>query len=271
VETVGREMTMRTKGNAIVATIFVAAALVVPSAAYAQCRATSPDFTIALIELYTSEGCDSCPPADRWFSKVTLGQSTARSATLAFHVDYWDRLGWRDRFGNAAFTARQYEEVQRQRGGFAYTPQVLIAGRDFPPWRVPAQPEAAIAAANARPPKATIELVAQTRGARVADVELSVRVPEPRDRANARVHVALVQSALVSDVGAGENAGKRLSHDHVVREWRAGLKPDAKGEVREHLSFTLPADTGPLAIVAFAENAGTGDVLQALTLPFCAP
>ena len=81
----------------------------------------------------------------------------------------------------------------------------------------------------------------------------------------------MVQSALVSDVGAGENAGKRLSHDHVVREWRAGLKPDAKGEVREHVSFALPADTGPLAIVAFAENAATGDVLQALTLPLCAP
>ncbi len=266
-----REMSMNAKINAIAATILMLAAPVVPAAAYAQCRATSPDFTIALIELYTSEGCDSCPPADRWFSKMALGPTTARSATLAFHVDYWDRLGWRDRFGNAAFTARQHEEVQRQRGGFAYTPQVLIAGRDFAPWREPAQPEAAIAAANARPPKATIELSAQTRGARAAEVELSVRVPEARDRANARVHVALVQSALVSDVGAGENAGKRLSHDHVVREWRAALKPDAKGEVREHVSFALPADTGPLAIVAFAENAATGDVLQALTLPLCAP
>jgi len=264
-------MTMHTKGNAILATILVAAALVVPPAAYAQCRASSPDYTIALIELYTSEGCDSCPPADRWFSKMASGPTTARSATLAFHVDYWDRLGWRDRFGNAAFTARQYEEVQRQRAGFAYTPQVLIAGRDFPSWRVPTQPEGAIATANARPPKATIELAAQPRGSRAADVELSVRVPEPKDRANARVHVALVQSALVSEVAAGENAGKRLSHDHVVREWRAGFKPDAKGDVRERLSFTLPADTGPLAIVAFAENAGTGDVLQALTLPLCAP
>jgi hypothetical protein len=264
-------MTMNPKGNAIVAAILAVTAVALPSAAYAQCRASSPDYTIALIELYTSEGCDSCPPADRWFSKVALGQPTARSATLAFHVDYWDRLGWRDRFGNAAFTARQYEEVQRQRGGFAYTPQVLIAGRDFPSWRVPTQPEAAIAAANGRPPRATIELAAQTRGARAADVELSVRVPEPRDRPNARIHVALVQSALVSEVAAGENAGKRLAHDHVVREWRAGFKPDAKGDVHERLSFTLPADKGPLAIVAFAEDAGTGDVLQALTLPLCAP
>jgi hypothetical protein len=262
---------MNAKGHAHVAIILLVTALVVPALAHAQCRATSPDFTIALIELYTSEGCDSCPPADRWFSKLALGPTTARSATLAFHVDYWDRLGWRDRFGKAVFTARQYEEVQRQRGAFAYTPQVLIAGRDFASWRVPAQPEAAIAAANARPPKATIELAAQRQGTRAAAVELSVRVPEPRDSANAQVHVALVQSALASDVGAGENAGKRLTHDHVVREWRAGLKPDAKGEVREHLSFTLPADTGPLAVVAFAENAATGDVLQALTLPLCAP
>jgi len=262
---------MNRKGNAMLAATVLAGTLVVPAVAHGQCHATSPDYTVALIELYTSEGCDSCPPADRWFSKIALDPAKSRAATLAFHVDYWDRLGWRDRFGNAAFTARQHEEVQRQRGGFAYTPQVVVAGRDFPQWRAPTQPEAAIAAVNARPPKATIELAAQPRGARATDVELSVRVPEPRDRATTRIHVALVQSALTSDVAAGENAGKHLSHDHVVREWRAGLKPDAKGEVRERLSFTLPAETGPLTIVAFAENAGTGDVLQALSLPLCAP
>ncbi len=245
--------------------------LIVPSAGHAECRATSPDYTIALIELYTSEGCDSCPPADRWLSQLALRPADSHAVALAFHVDYWDRLGWRDRFGSPTFTARQHEEVRRQHTGFAYTPQVVVQGRDFPQWRSPTQPEAAITAANGRPSRAGIEIAARARGTRAADVDVSVRVPEPRDRANARVHVALAQNALVSDVAAGENAGKRLSHDHVVRQWRAGFKPDANGELHERISFTLPAETGPLAVVAFAEDARTGDVLQALSLPLCTP
>ena len=251
----------------------ISVASIVASSAFADCRARSPDYTLALIELYTSEGCDSCPPADRWFSKLAPGSAENRAVALAFHVDYWDRLGWRDRFGDAAFTARQYEEVRRQHTGFAYTPQVVVQGRDFPQWRSPAQPTTAIAAANARPARAAIELAlhGQGVGARVANVDVDVRIPDRRDRANALVNVALVQSSLASDVAAGENAGKHLTHDHVVRQWREGLKPDANGEVHRRINLELPPETGPLAVVAFAEHAETGEVLQALSLPFCAP
>src|SRR5438105_1040484 len=101
--------------------------------ASADCKARSPDYSIALIELYTSEGCDSCPPADRWLSRFDQRQSS-RVIALALHVDYWDRLGWKDRFASAAFTERQREEVHRQRATFAYTPQVVLQGRDFPQW-----------------------------------------------------------------------------------------------------------------------------------------
>lgn len=251
----------------------VCAVSVIPSVGYADCRAKSPEYTLALVELYTAEGCDSCPPADRWFSTVAPGPSETRAVALAFHVDYWDRLGWRDRFGNAAFTARQYEEVRRQHAGFAYTPQVVVQGRDFPQWRAPAQPEAAIAAANARPARAAIELTVRGQDAatRTANVDVDVRVPDRRDRANALVNVALVQGSLASDVAAGENAGKHLAHDHVVRQWREGFKLDANGEVHQRISLALPPETGPLAIVAFAERAGTGEVLQALSLALCAP
>src|SRR4029453_19427415 len=72
-----------------------------PAVTVADCRGASPDHTVALIELYTSEGCDSCPPADRWFSALDLGVSAQRAAALAFHVDYWDRLRWRGPFGGA--------------------------------------------------------------------------------------------------------------------------------------------------------------------------
>jgi hypothetical protein len=96
-----------------------------------------------------------------------------------------------------------------------------------------------------------------------------INVPDARDRARAQIAVALVQDGLVSQVTAGENRGKRLSHDHVVRDWHVGRSLDAAGEMREYLTFALPAEAGPVSIVAFAEDAQTGEVLQAVALPMC--
>jgi hypothetical protein len=79
----------------------------------------------------------------------------------------------------------------------------------------------------------------------------------------------LVQSGLASDVKAGENEGKHLVHDHVVRAWRSGLAVDASGELRQRLELQLPSDSGPLEVVALAEDGANGDVLQALALPLC--
>jgi hypothetical protein len=242
-----------------------------PAVTHAECRAASAKGTIALIEMYTSEGCDSCPPADRWLAGLKLGGAATPAVALAFHVDYWDRLGWHDRFSSAAFTQRQYEQAGRRRDGFVYTPQVLLQGRDFESWHGGDQPAAAIASINARPARAAIELSAQTVERDAVIVELRVQVPETRDRAYAVAAVALTQDGLVSDVKAGENAGKRLTHEHVVRAWDPGLSVGPAGDLRKNVRFALPADRGPLSIVAFAENARTGEVLQALALPLCAP
>jgi len=244
----------------------LAAMALLPVQSHADCRVQSPVYTVALVELYTSEGCDSCPPADRWLSRLDAGGN--RVVPLGLHVDYWDRLGWKDRFASATFTERQYEQMRRQRSGFVYTPQVLVQGRDFTSWRSTPDPTAAIAAINARQARATIELAAQTQDGQ-ARVEIRVTVADQRDRNRARVAVALVQDGLASEVNAGENAGKRLSHDHVVRQWRGGLPLRPDGELREQFSFTLPPETGPLTVVAFAEDTGSGEVLQAAALPLC--
>ena len=248
-----------------------AAAALWPVLSGADCHVASPNHTVALVELYTSEGCDSCPPADRWLSALDLGAPAPRAVAIAFHVDYWDRLGWRDRFGSASFTERQREQMARRHAAFVYTPQVLVQGSDFPRWRDASQPVAALATINARPARATIELVVAPLDGSTAAVDLYVRIPQPRDRAHAAVAVALTQSGLASDVKAGENAGKRLLHDHVVRAWRAGAPIGVAGELRQHFSLPLPAERGPLEIVAFAENTATGEVLQALALPVCIP
>ena len=247
-----------------------AAVALFPLAAAAQCRAGSADHQVALFELYTSEGCDSCPPADRWFSGLARSVDPSHAVALAFHVDYWDRLGWRDRFGSAAYTARQREQSARQRTAFVYTPQVLLQGADFSGWHATGQPAAAIAAINAKPPRAKIELVAGPIERDAASVEVRVRVGEARDRAHAAIAVALVQDGLASEVKAGENAGRRLAHDHVVRQWRAQrIRFDAAGEASERVELPLPGDPGPLSVVAFVEDDTSGTVLQAVSLPLC--
>jgi hypothetical protein len=244
-----------------------AAALLTAGVAHAQCQAHSDKQTVALLELYTSEGCSSCPPADRWFSGIALAPTSA--IALALHVDYWDRLGWKDRFASAGYTARQYEQMRRQQAAYVYTPQVLLQGRDFRQWGVRGEPASAVSAINARPSRAAFELVASTKG-EAAQIDVHVSVPEPRDRSRARIVVALVQDHLTSTVSAGENAGRRLEHDHVVRQWHAAPGLDGAGELRERIAFKLPSDGGPVSVVAFAEDAGTGDVLQALALPLAA-
>ncbi len=235
-----------------------------PAISLAECRAASPQQTVALIELYTSEGCSSCPPADRWLSHLKSRPESA--VALSFHVDYWDRLGWKDRFADASFTARQYEQMRRQSAEFVYTPQVLVQGRDSR-WGTGAE-VAAIAAINAKPARAQIELAANPLADK-ATIDVHVTVPDMRLRTNARIAVALVQDGLVSNVKAGENAGERLEHDHVVRQWRGGLLLNATGELRDRLTFVLPQEQSPLSIVAFAEDAMSGDVLQVLALPMC--
>jgi hypothetical protein len=252
-------------------TLVVAALILAsPATAYADCQAHSASHSIALIELYTSEGCDSCPPADRWLSSLSKQQLGDRAVALALHVDYWDRLGWKDRFGSAGFSQRQREESARSGGEFVYTPQVLLQGRDFPQWQRSAAFEPAIAAVNARPARAVLDLVAHPRQGNIVDVDLSARVTDSRERADAVIALALVQSGLASDVKAGENAGKRLQHDHVVRQWRQAVALDSSGAGSGTLSLALPADPGPLSVVLLAENARTGDVLQVLELPLCA-
>ena len=248
----------------------IAIAIVGLSASHAQgaaCSAKSGARTVPLVELYTSEGCSSCPPADRWLSATfAKDKAGAVGIPLAFHVDYWDRLGWKDRFATAAYTERQYEGMRANRVRFVYTPQVLVQGRDFPEWH-DRRAATSLASAAAKPARADITLEAEPQGGSIA-VRATARVPSPGDRKGAALYVALVDDGLASDVKAGENAGARLVHDHVVRLLRAGPVPDANGDVRWSITLPLPAEAGSAStVVAFVQNSGTGDVLQALALP----
>src|SRR4051812_31648707 len=103
------------------------AALPAMAGAAGSCNAVSGATVTPLYELYTSEGCDSCPPADRWLAaRFPVERTAPAPIALAFHVDYWDRLGWKDRFAAAQYTARQYASMKANGAEFVYTPQVLL-------------------------------------------------------------------------------------------------------------------------------------------------
>src|SRR5204862_6625320 len=117
----------------------------------------SGDFTAALVELYTSEGCDSCPPADRWLSDLGKGHPPGRIVPLSLHVDYWDYIGWKDPYAKREFSNRQRKLTQLQKLAFVYTPQVMLQGSDFRAWGSPAF-ESELGKINARKARARLEL-----------------------------------------------------------------------------------------------------------------
>src|SRR3989338_9674550 len=113
----------------------VASMTALAPAAFAACDARSGARTAALVELYTSEGCSSCPPADRWLSGLaSKGYAPDRVVPLSLHVDYWDYIGWKDPYAKREFSLRQRKLSQLQRMALVYTPQVLLQGRDFRDW-----------------------------------------------------------------------------------------------------------------------------------------
>lgn len=169
--------------------------------------------TPVLIELFTSEGCSSCPPAERVLSRVASEQSIpgAEVIVLSFHVDYWDRLGWVDPFGSPAFTDRQ--RTYGQLSNRVYTPQAIVDGRIDCVGSDEACVRSAITA-SARSPKPALQIVGSASSEVFA---LDLRVPPGAMDGTDRVALAVIERGLRIDVKAGENKGERLDHSDVVR------------------------------------------------------
>ncbi|MBV1788428.1 DUF1223 domain-containing protein [Marinobacterium sp. D7] len=193
---------------------------------------SSPGST--LVELYTSEGCSSCPPADRWLRD--LGARPELFKTLypvAFHVDYWNRLGWADRFSSAEFSARQRDYARQGLISQAYTPGFVVNGREWSAWfRGPRQlPGTTLKGA---------ELVLEYDRGKLSAVYSGA------DADSLTLNLAYLGMGLSSEVSGGENRGRRLEHDFVVLgfwqqdsdrgEWLLSLpRPQAQGQSRTAL------------------------------------
>jgi len=167
------------------------------------------------------------------------------------------------------FTARQREQTRRQQSGFVYTPQVSIQGRDHREWQSADRLLHILQTINKAPARGRISLQVTSGATAAGAVDVGVDAQlEPGYRSDTALTVALTQDGLVSEVAAGENAGKRLAHDHVVRAWQRGLALSS-GKLRQDVHFALPADRGPLSVVAFIEDVRSGEVLQAVELALC--
>jgi hypothetical protein len=209
-----------------------------------------PERAPVLVELFTSEGCSSCPPADR-----LLGLLDSQAIVLSEHVDYWDGLGWKDRFSSPAFTERQSAYARSFGLDSPYTPQMVVDGAAQFTGSDARQADAEIRKAAARP-RTSISLVRSDAGLKVETQGA------PRD---ADLWLALADSSASTQVKNGENKGRELRHVAVVRSLRklASLKRGA-AFARQ---VDLPAGSSGQRVVVFLQESGQARVLGAAMLP----
>jgi hypothetical protein len=184
--------------------LFLGAAIFLTASMQGAVRFQSGPRHTGLLELFTSEGCSSCPPAEARFSAFKNDPELWRSfVPIAFHVDYWDRLGWRDRYALASFTARQNSYAQLWQSESVYTPAFVLDGRELKTW-----PEN-----FRRPNEQSGVLTATTDDGRSWTITFA---PSPGMQGPWDAHVAWLGADISSQVGGGENGGRRLEHDFVV-------------------------------------------------------
>jgi hypothetical protein len=236
-----------------------------------QCSAQSGSQTAALVELYTSEGCDSCPPADRWLSGLgRRGLAPERVVPLSLHVDYWDYIGWKDPYAKREFSSRQRKLTQLQRNAFVYTPQVMLQGRDYREWGTRAFEER-VARINAQPAKAGLSLQITAVTKETMSVLVHAELADVAQKQDAALYVASYENKLASKVTSGENRGHTLEHDYVVLEWQGPFSFASGPRLMERRDLLLlpKAVPGNSGAVAFVQNRRNLEVLQALMLPAC--
>src|SRR6201997_1855016 len=201
----------------------------------------------SLLELFTSEGCSSCPPAEKWLSALKSSQELwKQTVPVAFHVDYWDHLGWRDRFAKPEFTSRQQRYAAAWGGDSVYTPSFVVNGKEWRGWF----------GGNAMPITSTKVGVLRVLVGDDGKVSATF-APDTVQTRPLALNVALLANDLESDVKRGENSGRKLRHDFAVLSLTeiAMMREATHGTG----SITLPKQSGddkPSALAAWiADNA----------------
>ncbi|MCY7294030.1 DUF1223 domain-containing protein [Alteromonas sp. a30] len=207
---------------------------------------------VQIIELFSSEGCHSCPPADKWLSQYTHDPDLwQKYVPLAFHVDYWDYIGWKDRFAKQRFSQRQYQYERRGATGQVYTPQFVVNGKEWRGWfRHRIDKSVTLPKVKDTPGQLTFKVKEQT---------IFAEFNKPKSESNYVVlHVALLASDIRSHITRGENKRKTLEHDFVVlnhKSYRA-LDNDLTFEGSAPDIPNIAKEAGKLAWAAWIEENG---------------
>lgn len=221
-----------------------------PALAVQNCQRSAGPQPLAVVELYTSEGCSSCPPADQWLSALKPQDGVL---ALAFHVNYWDHLGWLDRFATPQTTARQHQIMAALRSAYVYTPQVVLNGQDYRAWR-------GKSAANL--PGLPAAPAPELRLSRDGE-EITAQIGASGAHQTLAGFWAVLSDGLSSKVTRGENAGEVLHHNHVVSHYQ----PVAPWTATKALTLRLRWPAHEEQRVAFVVTDGTGTrPVQALDL-----
>jgi hypothetical protein len=225
-----------------------------------------------LVELFTSQGCSSCPPADRLLTRLGTERGIA-IVPLAFHVDYWNHGGWTDPFSKHAWSARQEAYVRRFSLPAEYTPEAVVGGAVQLVGSREADLRSAIAAAAARP-AAEISLALE----RADDKTVAkVRIERPATLLSRRLDlmVAVFETGLETKVGGGENGGEVLHDDYVVRTLERAAKLESASPPRTELAIPLRLEPGGqpsrVGVAVFLQDPKTLEVFGAAAVPVSAP
>lgn len=211
----------------------------------AQAQAESP----VVVELYTSQGCSSCPPADELLTR--LAQKPGVIA-LALHVDYWDYIGWKDVFARPEHTKRQKRYAHQAGQRTIYTPQMVIGGVDHVVGARPMDVVDLLAREHAKP--VVMALSARRAG---AQVEIEASVPEP-SQGELLVQLVRYEPEATVEIERGENAGKALTYTNIVRDWQVV----GEWSGAEPLRVRVDAP-GPLPAVVIVQKPGPGAIVAA--------
>ncbi len=219
-----------------------------------------------VLELFTSQGCSSCPPADRLLTRLSKDPGLAgRVIPLAFHVDYWDYIGWQDPFASPRWSERQCEYARTFRSNRVYTPQLVVGGRTECVGSQEAMVRKQVDVVLAAPPAGRVTLETAADGLTGnGDSRLSVRAgAEMQAAAGASLDLWVVvwETGLETRVGAGENASTTLRDDYVVRRLEKALTLPGKAGARDSREIVLGLDKRwkreNLGVAAFLQDPAT--------------
>jgi len=249
-------------------TRFYALAALLPAAicvSIVVAKTTAPDVPrkAVVVELFTSEGCSSCPPADELLGQLShdLAAKNIQVIPLGFHVDYWDGLGWKDRFSSAGFTQRQEQYARALKVDGPYTPEMVVDGAVEFVGNNAGQAQQAIRQEASQPEVATVKISSPL----AEHVDILVKAPVAVG--DAFVMLAITEDNLTTQVGSGENGGRTLHHTAVVRDLRRlGRLHEGGFDATVPLKLAKEWKRPDLRAVVFVQQSDSGKIQGAASV-----